>query len=258
MCSPSARRRLRRRRRRGRGRQSAPRRAADAPLRRERGRRQLGHLRRGRRLEAADEPHDTPGKGAVEADERSPALSRDGRLIAYTSTADHADDGAVARRSSSCARDGSNQRRLTENDDVDVEPQWTPAGRIMFTTCLSEQERGVDLRARPDLAERDGSAHRRREHRPRRTASRSRPVATGSPTGSTTRPWSPVASSSATSPPARSPASPQAPVRNGRPTGSGSPSSAIATRTAGASSTSAWATPRSCTSSTPTARTSGG
>ncbi len=83
---------------------------------------------------------DTPGKGAVEADERSPVLSQDGGLIAYTSTADHPDDGAVAEEIFVMRRDGSNQRRLTENDDVDVGPQWTPAGRIMFTTCLSEQE----------------------------------------------------------------------------------------------------------------------
>ena len=44
-----------------------------------------------------------------------------------------------------------------------------------------------DLRPRSDLAERDGPAYGRRERRPRRTASRSRPEATGSPTGSTTR-----------------------------------------------------------------------
>ena len=33
------------------------------------------------------------------------------------------------------ARDGSEQRRLTENGDIDIDPQWTPAGRILFTNC---------------------------------------------------------------------------------------------------------------------------
>ena len=80
-------------------------------------------------------------------------------------------------------RDGGNQRRLTENDDVDVGPQWTPAGRIMFTTCLSEQEAVSTCALDLIWPNGDGPAHRRRETSASRTASRSRPVATGSPYG---------------------------------------------------------------------------
>jgi Tol biopolymer transport system component len=82
----------------------------------------------------------TPGRGEVGQDDRSPALSQDGRLIAYTSTADHADDSQVAEELFVMRRDGSNRRRLTDNDDVDIDPQWTPAGRVFFTTCPSTRE----------------------------------------------------------------------------------------------------------------------
>lgn len=78
---------------------------------------------------------DTPGSGAVEADERSPVLSPDGKLIAYTSTADNEGDGAVAEEIFVMSRSGTEKRRLTDNDGIDADPQWTPAGRILFTTC---------------------------------------------------------------------------------------------------------------------------
>ena len=46
-------------------------------------------------------------------------------------------------------RDGSNQRRLTENDDVDARPQWTPAGRIMFT--IVPRRAGGGVRPAPSI-----------------------------------------------------------------------------------------------------------
>ena len=89
----------------------------------------------------ADEPHDTPARARVEADDRSPALSRDGRLIAYTSTADHVSDSAVGPGDlRHVARDGSDAAAPDRGRRRRLQPQWTPAGRIMFTTCLSEQE----------------------------------------------------------------------------------------------------------------------
>jgi Tol biopolymer transport system component len=77
----------------------------------------------------------TPSVGRVEADDKSPVLSPDGEQIAYTSTADHTSDGAVNEEIFVMARDGSGQRRLTDDAHVDAQPQWTPAGRIAFTHC---------------------------------------------------------------------------------------------------------------------------
>ena len=80
----------------------------------------------------------TPATAASDADDRSPVLSPDGTRIAYTSTAGHASDGALDEEIFVMASDGSMPRRLTKDDDVDVGPQWTPAGRIFFTNCRSE------------------------------------------------------------------------------------------------------------------------
>ena len=82
----------------------------------------------------------TPPSGRIEADDRSPALSHDAKLIAFTSTADHMSDGAVDEEIFVMERDGGKPLRLTNDDDADVEPQWTPDGRIVFTTCPSSQE----------------------------------------------------------------------------------------------------------------------
>jgi Tol biopolymer transport system component len=82
----------------------------------------------------------TPRLGEIGADDRSPVLSPDGSLIAHTSTADNVSEGDLDEEIFVMARDGSNPRRLTQDDDVDVQPQWTPAGRIMFTTCASSQD----------------------------------------------------------------------------------------------------------------------
>ena len=77
----------------------------------------------------------TPVVGTVEADDRSPVVSPDDTLIAYTSTADHTSDGTVDDEIYVMARDGTGQRRLTRDDSIDAQPQWTPAGRIAFTHC---------------------------------------------------------------------------------------------------------------------------
>lgn len=82
----------------------------------------------------------TPSTPAGDRDERSPVLSADGSLIAYTSTADHVSDGDVAEEIFVMGSDGRRPLRLTNDDDVDVAPQWTPAGRIAFLHCPSAQE----------------------------------------------------------------------------------------------------------------------
>jgi len=91
----------------------------------------------------------TPSTATSELDDRSPTLSPDGSMIAYTSTADNPSDGLVGEEIFVMRRDGSKQRRLTDDDDVDVQPQWTPKGRIFFTNCPSSQEAvpgcGLDL-----------------------------------------------------------------------------------------------------------------
>jgi Tol biopolymer transport system component len=100
----------------------------------------------------------TPSQGRVEADDKGPAISQDGTLIAYTSTADHTSDGVMDEEIYVMARDGSGQRRLTENGDVDVDPQWTPAGRILFTTCPSV--RGAISKCGLDLIWPNGTGRR--------------------------------------------------------------------------------------------------
>ncbi len=82
----------------------------------------------------------TQRQGRITADDRRPVLSPDSSLIAYTSTADNVSEGDVDEEIFVMARDGSEQRRLTEDDDIDLDPQWTPAGRIFFTTCPTERD----------------------------------------------------------------------------------------------------------------------
>jgi TolB protein len=77
----------------------------------------------------------TAPTGSADADDYSPSLSHDAKLIAFTSTADHESDGSAADEIFVMARDGGEQRRLTDDDDADGPPEWTPDGRIAFTTC---------------------------------------------------------------------------------------------------------------------------
>ena len=97
----------------------------------------------------------TPSRGRVESDDRSPALSPDGTQVAYTSTADHVSDGAVDEEIFVMEADGSEPRRLTNDADADGQPQWTPDGRIAFTTCPSSQDAVPDCRL--DVISPDGS-----------------------------------------------------------------------------------------------------
>ena len=70
-----------------------------------------------------------------EADDRAPAWSPDGRMIAFTSTRGHEGDGAEDLDIYVMNADGSAQRRITNNSTPDGDPDWTREGRLVFTTC---------------------------------------------------------------------------------------------------------------------------
>jgi Tol biopolymer transport system component len=86
-------------------------------------------------------------------DESSPAWSPDGRLIAFARR--RTDLGAVSSDVYVMNADGSGERRITNNAIVDIEPDWTRDGKLVFftyPTSRSGRRVALDLRrprARP-------------------------------------------------------------------------------------------------------------
>lgn len=86
-------------------------------------------------------------------DESSPAWSPDGRLIAFARR--RTDLGAVSSDVKVMNADGSGERRITNNAIVDIEPDWTRDGKLVFftyPTSRSGRRVALDLRrprARP-------------------------------------------------------------------------------------------------------------
>lgn len=76
----------------------------------------------------------------TEARDEQPAISPDGRTVAFVSTRDHAGNPLSSYELYVIGLDGAGERRLTRNDRGEGQPQWTPDGRILVTTC------GRDLR----------------------------------------------------------------------------------------------------------------
>jgi Tol biopolymer transport system component len=88
--------------------------------------------------------------GRNEADDNDPAISPDGRLIAFTSTRDHRGDGIDAHEIYVMNADGSGQRRITENSLPDFSPDWLADGRIVFWRCREGTSNCALTAVRPD------------------------------------------------------------------------------------------------------------
>jgi TolB protein len=80
-----------------------------------------------------------------EVDEARPLWSPDGGWIAFMSTRDHSGDGAEQNEVYVMRADGSEQRRLTDNQLVDLVSGWSAAGEIVFWQCR-EGIAGCELR----------------------------------------------------------------------------------------------------------------
>jgi dipeptidyl aminopeptidase/acylaminoacyl peptidase len=87
--------------------------------------------------------------------DEEPKWSRDGRWIAFTSTRDHPLGGVERQELYIMRSDGTNERRLTENDVSDIVSGWSPDGEIAFWRC-TEGTAGCELR----LVGPDGSDER--------------------------------------------------------------------------------------------------
>ena len=92
----------------------------------------------------------------TEADDDWPAWSPDGRMIAFTSTRDHAGDGDEKRDVYVMDADGSDIRRLTENNAAERSVDWLRDGRIAFWRCPTGGVYGCSLVA----IEPDGDAEK--------------------------------------------------------------------------------------------------
>ena len=71
----------------------------------------------------------------TEADDASPAWSLDGQMIAFTSTRDHSGDGIESQELYVMDADGTNQRRLTDEEPNVAGAGWLTDGRIVFLSC---------------------------------------------------------------------------------------------------------------------------
>jgi TolB protein len=78
-----------------------------------------------------------PSRG--EDDDVAPAWSPDGRMIAFVRTdtppPTSAGPSSPAEEIYVMNYDGTESRRLTKNDALDIAPDWLPDGRIVFASC---------------------------------------------------------------------------------------------------------------------------
>jgi TolB protein len=70
-----------------------------------------------------------------EADDASPAWSLDGQMIAFTSTRDHRGDGIESQELYVMDADGTDQRRLTDEEPNVAGAGWLTDGRLAFLSC---------------------------------------------------------------------------------------------------------------------------
>ena len=88
--------------------------------------------------------------GEAERRDEAPKWSRDGRRIAFLSGRDHGRGGVETYEVYVMRADGSDERRLTENEVADLLVGWTEEGEIVFWQC-EEGVAGCELRLiRPD------------------------------------------------------------------------------------------------------------
>jgi Tol biopolymer transport system component len=90
---------------------------------------------------------------AVQPWPESPAVSADGRRIAFVGVHRREDPYKTTRELYVIDADGGGQRRLTMNTTQELDVDWLPDGRLVFVSCQSVQWRGeppaCDLVARP-------------------------------------------------------------------------------------------------------------
>jgi TolB protein len=74
----------------------------------------------------------------------APAWSPDGRMIAFVRTDEPPPTSSGASLPDEeiyvMSSDGTNRRRLTENDALDIAPDWLPDGRIVFVSCPHSED----------------------------------------------------------------------------------------------------------------------
>jgi TolB protein len=96
--------------------------------------------------------------GTPDADDEGPAWSPDGRLIAFTSTRDRKRDPLGDHEIYVIDADGSNERRVTDNDREEFGPDWLPDGRIVFPSCPRSEDEPPScalVAVRPDGSDRE-------------------------------------------------------------------------------------------------------
>ncbi len=71
----------------------------------------------------------------TENDDWAPSWSPDGRMIAFTSTRDHEGDGTQSQELYVMNADGTDQRRLTDEEPNVNSAGWTADGRIGYLSC---------------------------------------------------------------------------------------------------------------------------
>jgi Tol biopolymer transport system component len=95
---------------------------------------------------------------ASEARDEAPAVSPDGRLIAFASTRDHSPGGMGSYELYVMKADGSSQVRLTRNELPEFAPRWSPDGaKLLFVGCSDAGDgRSCDI----ETMNRDGTDRR--------------------------------------------------------------------------------------------------
>ncbi len=99
----------------------------------------------GRRLRQLT--HNEESRTTYARDEQ-PALSPDGRTVAFVSTRDHPGNPLSSYELYVVSIDGGGERRLTRNGRIWTgRLQWTPDGRVLVTTCRRNDLRSCRLEA---------------------------------------------------------------------------------------------------------------
>jgi TolB protein len=87
------------------------------------------------------------GLGGREYDDVAPAWSPDGRMIAFVRSRTHPPPGVESPSVEEIYvmnADGSGRRGLTNDDRLDLSPDWLPDGRVVFLSCPESEDKPPD------------------------------------------------------------------------------------------------------------------